>query len=122
MSAATPIDFLFLSTRSPWTSAAAACADAALTAAVFGRKVTLAFCGDGVWQLCAGQDGKALGLKTLARAFPAFELYEIERVVVVDSALHERGLSAFDLLMPVDLVTARDLRALLARSKTVLTF
>jgi tRNA 2-thiouridine synthesizing protein C len=59
--------WLFLTTKSPWTSSnAAACLDMVMTAAIFDQKVQLAFCNDGVYQLLAGQNGAACGMKTFA--------------------------------------------------------
>ena len=67
MKSANNQEVLFIASRSPWSSAAAAAgADLLMTAAVFEQSVGVVFCGDGVWQLQAGQDGSGLGLKTLA--------------------------------------------------------
>lgn len=116
-------EVLFIAGKSPWSGAAAvAGADMLMTAAVFEQPVSVVFCGDGIWQLLAGQDGSELGLKTLARIFPALELYEIKHIMVSDSALRERALTPRDLLVDVELVSDEEIRALIAGSKAVFVF
>src|SRR5688572_5987345 len=96
-------EILFIATRSPWTgSTAGAGADLLMTAAVFEQPVRVVFCGDGVWQLLANQDGDALKMKTLSRIFPAFELYDIRHLLVADAALRERFLTPADLVVGVE--------------------
>jgi tRNA 2-thiouridine synthesizing protein C len=123
MTPTTSPEVLFISTRSPWSgSSAAAGADLLMTAAVFEEPVRVVFCGDGVWQLLAGQNGDALKMKTLSRIFPAFELYDIRHVQVSASALRERGLTAADLVVPAGAVNDDEIRALIAGSKAVFVF
>ena len=123
MKSANNQEVLFIASRSPWSSAAAAAgADLLMTAAVFEQSGGVVFCGDGVWQLQAGQDGSGLGLKTLAKIFPAFELYDIKRIRVAESSLRERGLTLQDLVMDVELVNDEGMRTLIASSKTVFVF
>jgi tRNA 2-thiouridine synthesizing protein C len=114
---------LFIASRSPWSGAAAAAgADVLMTAAVFEQPLSVVFCGDGVWQLLAGQDGDELKVKTLSRIFPAFELYDIRQVKVLASSLAERTLHRHDLVIDVELVTDEQLRELIALSKAVFVF
>ena len=116
-------EVLFISTRSPWTSSAAAAgADLLMTAAVFEQPVRIVFSGDGVWQLHAGQDGEPLKMKTLSRIFPAFELYDIRHVHAAESALIERALTLDDLVPGVTALGDGDIQALVAASKTVFVF
>lgn len=114
---------LFLSCKAPWASGAAgACADVMMTAAVFDQDVGLVFCGDGVYQLLANQDGSAIDHKTLANIFPALELYDIHRVYAEAAALRLRGLAREDLLIDVQEIGAEELQSLLAESRTVMVF
>ena len=123
MTSSTAQEVLFISTRSPWSnSAAAACADVLMTTAVFEQPVRVVFCGDGVWQLLANQNGDALKMKTLSRIFPAFELYDIRHIHAAESALHERALTSADLINDVGLISDDGIRALIAASKTVFVF
>jgi tRNA 2-thiouridine synthesizing protein C len=123
MTASPRQEVLFIATRSPWSgSSAAAGADLLMTAAVFEQPVRVVFCGDGVWQLRADQNGDVLKMKTLSRIFPAFELYDIRHVHVAASALRERGLTAADLVVPATTVNDDEIRALIASSKSVFVF
>jgi tRNA 2-thiouridine synthesizing protein C len=116
-------EVLFISTRSPWgSSAAAAGADLLMTTAVFEQPVRVVFCGDGVWQLLADQNGDVLKMKTLSRIFPAFELYDIHHVIASESALRERILSLADLIADVEAIDDDEIRALIAGSKAVFVF
>lgn len=56
--------------------------DLALAMAAFDRDVSLLFMGDGVLQLCPGQDTGALGVKNIARLLASLPLYGIEQVYV----------------------------------------
>lgn len=123
MSSAPGTEILFIATRSPWSgSSAAAGADVLMTAAVFDQPVRLVFCGDGVWQLLAGQDGDGLKMKTLSRIFPALELYDIRHIVVAESALHERQLDAADLVVEASPASDADIQGWIAASKAVFVF
>ena len=94
-----------------------------MTAGVFDQDVRVAFCGDGVWQLVAQQDGAALGHgKSLAQAFPALELYGITRLYVETKALAERGIAIDDLVVKTLPLDAEALQALIAESGKVLVF
>ncbi|MES2624578.1 MAG: sulfurtransferase complex subunit TusC [Pseudomonadota bacterium] len=115
--------WLFVTTRSPWTtSSAASCMDMVMTAAIFDQKVTLVFCNDGVYQLLAGQNGKACGIKTLAHQIPALELYGVEHIYVEQSALEERGLQERDLIQPVTPLPYGQIQSLIAESLAVFVF
>jgi tRNA 2-thiouridine synthesizing protein C len=116
-------EVLFISTRSPWSSSAAAAgADLLMTAAVFEQPVRVVFCGDGVWQLLGEQDGDKLKMKTLSRIFPAFELYDIRHVLVAASAMRERHLTTADLVIPAETASDEEIRGLITASKTVFVF
>lgn len=123
MTSASTQQVLFIASRSPWAGAApAAGADLLMTVAVFEQPVSVVFCGDGVWQLLAEQDGSGLGLKTLARIFPAFELYDIKRIYVSAAALRERALTPQDLVVDVAPLGDAEVQALIANSKAVFVF
>lgn len=123
MNSAATQEVLLISTRSPWSnSSAAAGADLLMTAAVFEQPTRIVFCGDGVWQLLANQDGDELKIKTLSRIFPAFELYDIRHVHVSESAMRERGLSSADLVVETTALGDEALRALIDGSKAVFVF
>jgi tRNA 2-thiouridine synthesizing protein C len=115
--------WLFLSSQGPWASAApGACVDLLLTAAVFGEHVTLVFIGNGVLQLQTGQDAGGGGQKVLAKQFPAFELYEVNRICAEAAALQQHGLAVADLVLPVDVLDQGQIRTLLDSSDVIFQF
>ena len=115
--------WLFLTTKSPWTSSnAAACIDMVMTAAIFDQKVKVVFCNDGVYQLLAGQNGDACGMKTLALQVPAMDLYGVEHIYVEKSALQERGFQERDLIQTVTMLSYAQMQTLIAESMAVFVF
>jgi len=69
--------------RSPYgSSLAKASLDVALAAAVFEQPVSLLFMGDGVLQLLAEQESRAIGVKNIGRLLASLPLYDIESVYV----------------------------------------
>jgi tRNA 2-thiouridine synthesizing protein C len=113
---------VFIARRSGWTAAAAACLETTLIAGVFEMQPVLVLLDDAVTQLLPEQNGETLGLKTLARQFPALELYGIDTVYVDEVALQERGLADADLLIPVKRLHTGQLATLVAAAATTLVF
>jgi tRNA 2-thiouridine synthesizing protein C len=94
--------FLFISTGGPWHgNNAAACLDALMTHAIFDQETWLYLTGDGVFQLVDKQEGAAPDCKTVAKIFPALELYGIRGVLADAQSLAVRGLTQHDLVMEV---------------------
>ena len=111
---------LFVSRSPPYGSdRAKAMLDMSLAAAVFEQRMEMLFLGDGVFQLLRGQDGGAIGAKTLGSALEALELYGVERPGVDAEALTERGLGPKDLVIPVELLSADVIRERLAAASVV---
>jgi tRNA 2-thiouridine synthesizing protein C len=113
---------LFIQHRPPYSDdSAAETLDALLVVAAFGQQVSVLFQGDGVWQLLANQDGKALGRKTLLSQLQALGLYDVERLYVDHQSLHERTLQPGQLGLPgVVVLEAPGLAALFADHDLVL--
>jgi len=111
--------FLFLIAGSPWQPRAQATLDLLMTAAVLDQPVTLCFTGAGVLHLQAGQDGSALGLKTLSQQYPALELYGIEQVYAQASALQDWGLLAAGTNIPVQAVSETDIARMIRDADVV---
>lgn len=114
---------LFIQHRAPYGSESPQeQIDAQLIAATFGIAVSVLFQDDGVWQLLSQQDGKPLGRRTLGAQLQALELYEIKDYYVDAVSLAERGLEPGQLTLPVNVLDAAGLRALLAEHDLVLRF
>jgi tRNA 2-thiouridine synthesizing protein C len=113
---------LFLLRKPPYGSALAQeMLDAMLVAGVFEQEVSVLFSGDGVYQLLGAQQGDLVGARDIAKALTALPAYEIEQIYVAAEALGERGLVADDLVLPVRLLHAADLRSLLAQQDVVIS-
>ena len=93
-----------------------------LITAAFDQDVSLAFIGDGVWQLKKGQQTKGIETKNFSPTYRALEGYDIEKLYVEREALAERGLAPEDLVVDVTVLPARELGALMDGQDVILSF
>ena len=99
MSAGKRKKLMYLNRRAPCgTIYAAEGLEVVLIGAAFDQDVCMAFVGDGVYQLKAGQDTSGLGLKNFSPAYRALGDYDVTRLYVERESLEERGLGADDLM------------------------
>ena len=113
--------FTFISRAAPYgNNRAQLCLDAAFAAAVFEQHINYVFMDDGVYQLLADQNAEEINSKTLGRALQTLDLYGIENVYVLDTALSERNLSPEELLTPVEVLSADGIASLLSKSDRVI--
>lgn len=68
-----------------------------LIGAAFDQDVSLAFMGDGVYQLLKGQNTQAAEMKNFSPTYAALGDYDITKVYVEKESLEERGLTLDDL-------------------------
>ncbi len=93
--------FLYINRRAPYgTIYALESLEVVLIGAAFEQDVSLAFIDDGVFQLMAGQDTGAAGMKNFSRTYKALGDYDVRKFYVEREALAERGLTIED-LMPI---------------------
>ncbi len=93
--------FLYINRKAPYgTIYALESLEVVLIGAAFEQNVTLAFIDDGVFQLMAGQDTGAAGMKNFSRTYKALGDYDVRKLYVERESLAERGLTLED-LMPV---------------------
>ena len=91
--------FMYLNRRAPHGSNyAQEGLEVALIGAAFDQSVSIAFIDDGVFQLKAGQDTVALGVKNFTATYRALGDYEVKKIYVERESLAQRGLSADDLM------------------------
>ncbi|HIL94657.1 MAG TPA: sulfurtransferase complex subunit TusC, partial [Pseudomonadales bacterium] len=64
-----------------------------LVGAAFDQEVSMAFVGDGVFQLKQAQDTSGIGTKNFAGAYRALADYDVTRLYVETVSLEERGLT-----------------------------
>jgi tRNA 2-thiouridine synthesizing protein C len=115
--------FLYVNRKAPYgTIYALESLEVVLIAAAFEQDVSLAFLGDGVYQLAKGQDTKALEVKNFSPTFRALEDYDVTKLYVEKEALEARGLTEADLVVPVEVVGAQALAEIMESQDVVLSF
>ncbi|WP_409526455.1 sulfurtransferase complex subunit TusC [Nitrincola sp. MINF-07-Sa-05] len=114
--------FLLISRSAPYgTSAAREMLDIALTCSVFEQSVTLLLMGDAVLQLIREQQPAEIAQKNLNALQASLAMYDIDQILVPQSALDAHGLSPDQLSIPIKLVDADRLPALIAEHDIVIT-
>ncbi len=115
--------FLYVNRRAPYgTIYAHESLEVVLIGAAFDQDVSLAFVGDGVFQLAKGQDTKAMGIKNFSPAFRALEDYDVTKLYVEKEALEARGLTEADLVVPVEVVSAQAMAEIMEAQDVILSF
>jgi tRNA 2-thiouridine synthesizing protein C len=115
--------FLYVNRKAPYgTIYALESLEVVLIGAAFEQDVSLAFIGDGVYQLAKGQDAKGLEVKNFSPAFRALEDYDVNKLYVCEESLRARGLNAEDLLVPVEVVNAGRMAEIMEGQDVVLSF
>ena len=90
--------FMYINRKAPYgTIYALESLEVVLIGAAFDQDVSLAFIGDGVYQLTKGQDTKAIGQKNFSPVYMALGDYDVNKIYVEKESLEERGLTLKDL-------------------------
>ena len=114
--------FMYVNLRAPYgTIYALESLEAILVAAAFDQDVSVVFLDDGVCQLKKNQDTTGIGMKNFSRTYGALDDYEIEKIYVEKESLEARGLTAGDLVIPVKVLAATDLREIMAQQDVVIS-
>ena len=92
-----------------------------LISAMFEQDVHIAFVDDGVFQVKKGQNPAVLEMKDFSKTYRALEGYGIEKVFIEKESMEERGLSADDLIIPVEVIGREELGALMESMDVVLS-
>ena len=115
--------FLYVNRRAPYGSIyALESLEVVLIGAAFEQDVSLAFLGDGVYQLAKGQDTKGLEVKNFSPTFRALEDYDVTKLYVEKEALEARGLKEADLVVPVQVVDAARMAEIMDEQDVILSF
>ena len=113
--------FLFVNRKAPYgTVYALESLETVLISAAFDQDVSVVFVDDGVFQLKKGQDTAGINMKNFSPTFRALDGYDVEKLYVERESLEARGLTAEDLLVPVDVVSTEQLREIMAEQDVVL--
>ena len=114
--------FMYVNRRAPYgTIYALESLEAILVAAAFDQDVSVVFLDDGVCQLKKNQDTTGIGMKNFSRTYGALDDYEVEKIYVEKESLEARGLKAGDLVIPVKVLAAADLREIMAQQDVVIS-
>ena len=90
--------FMYMNTKSPYgTVYALESLEVVLIGAAYEQDVSLAFIGDGVYQLAKGQDTQGIGMKNFSPTYSALGDYDVNKIYVEKESLEERGLGLDDL-------------------------
>ena len=115
--------FLYVNRKAPYgTIYALESLEVVLIGAAFEQDVSLAFVGDGVYQLAKGGDTKALEVKNFSPTYRALEDYDVTKIYVDEEALQARGLSEVDLVIPVEVVGAQRMAEIMEDQDVILSF
>jgi len=115
--------FLYVNRRAPYGSIYALEAlEVVLIGAAFEQDVSLAFLGDGVYQLTKSQDTKGLEVKNFSPTFRALEDYDVTKLYVEKEALEARGLTEADLVVPVEVVSTQRMAEIMEAQDVILSF
>ena len=114
--------FMYVNRRPPYgTIYALECLEVVLIAAAFDQDVSVVFVDDGVCQLKKNQDTAAIGMKNFSNTYRALDDYDVEKIYVEQESLDARGLTADDLIIPVEIVAAENLREIMAQQDVVIS-
>ena len=115
--------FLYVNRRAPYGSIyALESLEVVLIGAAFEQDVSVAFVGDGVFQLAKGQDTKTLEVKNFSPTFRALEDYDVTKLYVEQEALEARGLREADLVVSVEVVSAERMARIMDEQDVILSF
>lgn len=115
--------FMYVNRKAPYgTIYALESLEVVLIAAAFDQDVSLAFIDDGVYQIAKGQRTKAIDVKNFSPTYRALEGYDIEKLYVSKESLDQRGLTADDLLVDVQVVSAAEMADLMDQQDVVFSF
>ena len=115
--------FMYVNRKAPYgTIYAQESLEVVLVGAAFEQDVSLAFIGDGVYQLAKGQDTKGLGVKNFSPTFRALDDYDVNKLYVDQDSLAARGLKADDLVVPVSVIGAAEMAELMSGQDVILSF
>ena len=114
--------FMYVNRRAPYgTIYALECLEVVLIAAAFDQDVSVVFLDDGVFELKKNQDTSGIGMKNFSKTYRALDDYDVEKIYVEKESLLARGLSADDLVIPVEVVPADELREIMAQQDVVIS-
>ncbi len=89
---------------------------------VFEMEICVVLVDDGVYAMVKDQHPEKLDMKPLGDGFPMLKEFNVNRFVVHDESLAERGLSKDDLVMDVEMANSEQIVSILKEYQKVLPF
>jgi tRNA 2-thiouridine synthesizing protein C len=115
--------FMFVNRKAPYgTIYALEGLEVVLISAAFSQDVSMAFLDDGVYELVKGQQTKAIEMKNFSPTYRALDGYDVEKLYVEKESLAVRGLSEENLIVPVQVLNARQLGELMQQQDVIISF
>lgn len=115
--------FMYVNRKAPYgTIYALEGLEVVLITAAFDQEVSLAFLDDGVYQLVKGQHTKGIDVKNFSPTYRALEGYDIEQLYVERESLESRGLTADQLIVPVEVMSREELARRMEEQDIVIAF
>lgn len=115
--------FLYVNRKAPiGTVYALESLEVVLIGAAFEQDVSMVFLDDGVYQIVKGMDTTAVEMKNFSPTYRALEMYDVEKLFVSKEALDERGLTADDLLVDVEVLDTKQMADLMDEQDVILSF
>lgn len=114
--------FMYVNRKAPYgTIYALECLEVVLVTAAFDQDVSVVFVDDGVFQLKKHQDTTGIAMKNFSKTYGALDDYDVEKIYVEKESLEARGLTTNDLVIPVEVMAADDLREIMALQDVVIS-
>ncbi len=114
--------FMFVNRKAPYGRIYALEAlETVLISAAFDQDVSVVFLDDGVFQIKKGQDTKGIGMKNFSPTYRALEGYDVEKLYVERESLEARGLTAEDLVVPVEVLASDEIGELMEQQDVIIS-
>jgi tRNA 2-thiouridine synthesizing protein C len=115
--------FMYLNRRAPYgTVYALESLEVVLIGAAFEQDVSMVFVDDGVYQLKKNQDTKLVDMKNFSPTYRALEMYDVEKLYVERESMEARGLTEDDLVVPVEVMSSKEISELMEQQDVILSF
>lgn len=115
--------FMYLNRKSPYgTIYALESLEVVLIGAAFEQDISMVFVDDGVYQLKKQQDTGDTEMKNFSPTYRALEMYDVEKLYAEKESMDARGLTADDLVVPVEVMTSAQLADLMEDQDVILSF
>ncbi len=91
-----------------------------LIMAAYDQDISMIFIDDGVYALKSDQDTEAIGIKGFVKTLTVLEDYDVEKLYVDKTSMEERGLTANDLAVPVEVLESQEIAKIMAEQDAII--